>query len=52
MYKLSFLLHSLLNNGANMTPKRRSFFLLIFIVNSISKFNLNRRLVVPQIVLS
>ena len=34
-YKLSFLLHSLLENGARMTPKRRSVFLLIFIVNCI-----------------
>ena len=32
MYKLSFLLHSLLDNGARMTPKRRSVFSLIFIV--------------------
>ena len=31
MYKLSFLLHSLLDNGAKMTPKRRSVFSLIFI---------------------
>ena len=37
---LSFLLHSLLDNGARMTPKRCSVFLLIFIVNCISKFNL------------
>ena len=40
MYKLSFLLHSLLENGARMTPKRRSVFSLIFIVNCISKFNI------------
>ena len=40
MYKLSFLLHSLLDNGARMTPKRRSDFSLIFIVNCFSKFNL------------
>ena len=40
MYKLSFLLHSLLDNGARMTPKCRSLFSLIFIINSISKFNL------------
>ena len=33
MYKLSFLLHSLLDNGARMTLKRRSVFSLIFIVN-------------------
>ena len=33
MYKLSFLLHSLLDNGARMTPKRRSVFSPIFIVN-------------------
>ena len=39
MYKLSFffLLHSLLDNGARMTPKRRSVFSLIFIVNCIFK---------------
>ena len=42
MLKLSFLLHSLLDNGARMTPKRRSVFSLIFIVNCISKFNLIR----------
>ena len=35
MYKLSFLLHSSLDNGARMTPKRRSVFSLIFIVNCI-----------------
>ena len=33
MYKLSFLLHSLLDNGARMTPKCRSVFSLIFIVD-------------------
>ena len=32
MYKLSFLLHSLFDNGAKMTPKRRFVFSLIFIV--------------------
>ena len=37
MYKLSFPFHSLLDNGAGMTPKRRSVFSLIFIVNSILK---------------
>ena len=42
LYKLSFLFHSLLDNGAKMTPKRRSVFSLIFIVNCISKFNLIR----------
>ena len=42
MYKLSFLLHSLLDNGAKMTPKRCSVFSHIFIVNCISKFNLIR----------
>ena len=43
-YKLSFLFHSLLENGARMTPKRRSVFSLIFIVNCISKFNFIRSL--------
>ena len=42
LYKLSFLLHSLLDNGAKMTPKRRSVYSLIFIVICISKFNLIR----------
>ena len=37
LYKLSFLFHSLLDNGAKMTPKRRSVFSLIFIVNSFDK---------------
>ena len=32
--KLYFLLHSLLDNGAKMTRKRRSVFLLIFMVNN------------------
>ena len=44
-YKLSFLLHSLLENGARMTPKHRSVFSLILIVNCISKFNLIAKLV-------
>ena len=39
MYKLSFLLHSLLDNGARMIPKRRSVFPLIFIVNCNSGFS-------------
>ena len=42
LYKLSFLLNSLLDNGAKMIPKRRSVFSLIFIVSYISKFNLIR----------
>ena len=42
LYKLSFLFHFLLDNGAKMTPKRCSVFSLIFIVNCISKFNLIR----------
>ena len=37
---INYLLHSLLDNGAKMTPKRRSVFSLIFILNCISKFNL------------
>ena len=51
-YKLSFLLHSLLENGARMTPKRRSVFSLIFMVNCISKFNLIIRKVTCQIQVS
>ena len=34
LYKLSFPLHSLLDNDAKMTPKRRSVFSLIFTVKS------------------
>ena len=40
--ELSFPLHSSLGNGAKLTPKRRSVFSLIFIVNCFSKFNLVR----------
>ena len=44
MYKLLFfLLHSSLDNGAWMTPKCRSVFSLIFIVNCISNFNLIKK---------
>ena len=39
LYKLSVLLHSLLDNGAKMTPKR-FFFPLIFIVDSVESHSI------------